>query len=126
MDLLMQLRVLIGDISEPYILDDDILQYYLDKNGGDVSLTAKEIMPIILVNLSTTSVREREGQVEIFGSERVKNYLDTLEHLNSAGSSLTKNYAPPTIGGVRKSEVERVRKDPESVSCGFKIGMFSE
>jgi len=126
MDLLMQLRVLIGDISEPYILDDDILQHYLDKNGGNISLAAKEIMPIILVNLSTTSVREREGQVEVFGSERVKNYLDTLEHLNSAGSSLTKNYASPTIGGVRKSEVERVRKDPESVSCGFKIGMFSE
>lgn len=123
---IQQLRLLIGDTTEPYILTDDQLQYYLDINNGNIILTANALRPVVLMQLSTTQVREREGSVEVYGGEKATNYLAALKYFEQSGSVDFKNTASPIVGGVRVSENYRVDSDPDSCGAGITIGIFSQ
>lgn len=125
MDMIQQLRLLIGDVEEPYLLTEDQLQFYLDSANGDVFLAAMRLRPIMLMQLATTQVREREGSVEVYGGEKAYNYMKALKYLEDSAPTDFKATATPVIGGVRNSDNYLVDNDIDSNGPRFSLGMFS-
>lgn len=75
-----RVRLLTGDVEEPYIFDDVIYQHYLDEGLSELE-TAVEIVNSIIAYLSLQPTRERAGQIEVYQQnlEFLQKRLDDLE-----------------------------------------------
>lgn len=120
-----KLRIYIADTTEPTFFTDVELQSFLDDNEGNVPLTADALRPIMGLRMASALAREREGNVEVYGSERASNYLAYLKYFENEGYSVESKLAAPIIGGVSATKNATVDNDPDSVGSGVKIGMFS-
>lgn len=120
------LRIYIGDASEPYIFSDEELQAFLDLNDNDIQKTADILRPYVGLRMASEFTREREGNVEIYGGDKAKNYLEYLKHFNdeqlsSAGKLLASHY----IGGTSKTFNDAIDNNTDIVGPGIQVGMFS-
>lgn len=120
-----KLRIYIADTTEPTFFTDVELQSFLDDNEGNVPLTADALRPIMGLRMASALAREREGNVEVYGSERASNYLAYLKYFENEGYSVESKLAAPIIGGVSATKNAAVDNDTDSVGPGAKIGMFS-
>lgn len=132
-----EVRYLIGDVSEPYLLDGTavqsrLLRYPTLTRDNRVYFSALDCLKYLLSKLALTGSsrrREREGGVEIeeYGGDKYKAlrslYDDLVKNPPSGVSSIPNIH----FGGVSKAEVERVRCDPDSESGSpFRLGWTRE
>lgn len=132
-----EVRYLIGDTSEPYLLDSNaiqsrLLRYPTVARDQRIYFSSLDSLRFLLSKLALTGSsrrREREGGVEIeeYGGDKykaLKSLYDDLVKNPPAGVS-----SIPSIhfGGVSKAEIERVRCDPDSFSGSpFYLGWTRE
>lgn len=111
-----QVRALIGDPDGRFISDSNIT-FLLTQNNDDVILAAEQALKYI-VNMVATYVREETGDVEVWWEqlyEQLSARLDKLEKDSRYKKSAHLFY----FGGTNKTEMKRVRSNPNSVGIGF-------
>lgn len=119
-----QVRYNIGDIEEPYILSDvvidGILSKYTDKSETyriwAATIDALYIMKGIAAKNSERR-REREGsvEVEVYSNLTYDAISDLLDYYkDNPPSDDTTGYDLHIFGGVSKKEIDRVKNDPDS------------
>lgn len=108
-----------NDPEVEFLLDAE-LQYLLDKYSGDEGAATLEAAKVMLAQFAQY-VRQREGQVEVYGSEMFDNWKDALQDLEKELIASSKS-AAIIVGGVVKSRVNAIKDDPESVGGGYEQG----
>ena len=73
-----RLRLNVGDIYSVEILDDATYTYYYTKNEQNERRATREIFTVLLFALSRYT-RERAGDIEVYGSDYFRNYLDAVK-----------------------------------------------
>lgn len=99
-----EVRLFTGDIwpDMEYLTDNDY-NYYLTRNDGNVRRAGLDAMRAILFKLSR-GARERTGDIEVYGSEYFKNYLQALT-LVIKNPDIAISLAVPYAGGISKSDM---------------------
>lgn len=103
-----------GD-PEVEFLKDPELEYLLAVNNNNEEAATLAAARTMLAQFAQY-VREREGLIEVYGSELFDNWKDALDELEKELTSLTANII---IGGVVRDEVIRVDDDEQSVGPGY-------
>lgn len=119
-----RVRLVTGDIWDDmeYLTDGDY-QYYLDRYEGNERRAALDAMRSILLKLSR-GARERTGDIEVYGSEYFKNYLQALT-LILKNPDIALSLAVPYAGGISKSDMLANDMDCDTPTRSIYIG-FSE
>lgn len=109
----MRLRLQDNDDDE-YLVDDEYT-FLLAENNNSEGLATVAAATSILARLAQFE-RSREGQIEVYADSfgRYKMFLE--EFLRT---SATNNLSVVLVGGVRRSEVDRVQSDDESMGPGY-------
>lgn len=121
-----KVRLNIGDVTEPYMLPDDLILALLLKYEGQpenfaVYYATVDSLLILKGRFAMTAARrrEREGGVEIeeYSAEKYQYISDLLDYWkdNPPDGIIGDNFAPFIFGGVSKKEYDRVKNDPDSV-----------
>lgn len=127
-----RVRYNIGDATEPYELDDTVINFLLGKyssKSDEVAIwnATVDALTILKGRYAHEAARRRESE----GSVTVEEYSqEKYEAINDLLDYWKKN--PPTdpqgkgkglfiFGGVSKEEMDRVEDDPDSVLPGVKI-----
>lgn len=118
------LRLVTGDVWDDmeYLTDADY-QYYLVRNEGNERRAGLDAMRAILFKLSR-GARERAGDIEVYGSEYFKNYLQALT-LVLKNPDITLSLAVPYAGGISKSDMYANDMNPDSPTRQIYIGFGS-
>lgn len=106
-------RLNVGDTWPDFeMLADSDYQYFLDKNEGNINRATIDAARAILFKL-TRMVRERTGDIEVYGSEWFKNYRDALlEIINNPGLSIS--LAMPYAGGISRTDMCQNKANPDN------------
>lgn len=114
-----QVRLIIGDSIEPYIISDEVIEFLLEQADGDIMKAAKMALQFVIRSL-TKAVDQSVGDISIKYSQMLANFRAIQDDLDRKS-----NLSVPIFGGTTRSEVERVRQSPESVGL-FPRGYFSD
>lgn len=114
-----RVRIKIGDI-DPYnpLVEDIWYTYYLDEYDQNENKTALEVAKNVLARYSSYA-REREGQVEIYGSEVFDNYLKWLKYTISNPDFGFLGAPVPYAGGISVSDMVANNRNPDNVKKGL-------
>ncbi len=115
-----RLRLNVGDIYSVEILADATYTYYLTKNEQNERRATREIFTVLLFALSRYT-RERAGDIEVYGSDYFRNYLDAVK-LAITNPSIDSITAIPFAGGISRSDMATRANDPDAVQKQFYIG----
>ena len=119
-----RVRLRLGDTLEPYILDDQSIDYYITKNSGNENRAYKELLSVVLFALSRYT-RERAGDLETYGSEYFRQYYDAIK-LALSNPDLNYIIAVPYAGGISRSDMAANQQDTDSVDKPFYSGFTDE
>lgn len=119
-----RVRLRLGDFHCPYILDDQSIDYYITKNSNNENKAYKELLTVMLFSLSRLT-RERAGDLEIYGSEYFRQYLDSVK-LALSNPELNHIVAIPYSGGISRSDMVVNQQDTDSVDKSFYMGFTDE
>lgn len=116
-----RMRIDTGDTWDDmeYLTDNDY-QYYLDRNEGSEKRATIDAMRAILFKLSR-GARERTGDIEVYGSEYFKNYLQALT-LILKNPDIMLSLARPYAGGISKSDMFENDLNPDNTVRSIYIG----
>jgi hypothetical protein len=107
------------DPDNEFLVDDE-LTYLLSKHGDNETLSTVDAAKRMLAQFAQYT-REREGLIEVYGNEIFNQWQEYLKDLiKDLTSSSTVSYM--ILGGVVKTEVDRVKCDGESVDGGYEQG----
>lgn len=112
---IQKVRIEVAD-SEPglYILEDDEIQYLLDKRSGSIVNASLDAARIILMKLSQRS----DESVDVFsikGSKVAENYKAALElYLKDPNLNPLINNLGGYFGGVSLSDMEANNSNPDN------------
>jgi len=115
-----RLRLNVGDIYSVEILDDATYTYYYTKNEQNERRATREIFTVLLFALSRYT-RERAGDIEVYGSDYFRNYLDAVK-LAITNPSIDSITAIPFAGGISRSDMATRANDPDAVQKPFYMG----
>ena len=73
-----RLRLNVGDIHSVEILDDATYTYYYTKNEQNERRATRDLFTVLLFALSRYT-HEKAGQIEVWGSDYFRNYLDAVK-----------------------------------------------
>ena len=73
-----KMRLRVGDYSDLPIMPDEVYTATLDDNAGNIKKASVTVAQYILAAL-TGQTQQRLGQIEIYGGEWFKNYLQMLK-----------------------------------------------
>ena len=115
-----RLRLNVGDIHSVEILDDETYTYYYNKNEQNERRATRDLFTVLLFALSRYT-HEKAGQIEVWGSDYFRNYLDavTLAITNPSIDSIT---AMPFAGGISRSDMDTRASDTDAVDKPFYMG----
>lgn len=131
-----KVRLNIGDVTLPYLVDDDIINAYLAmypaptySEGIRIYNATIGTLRYLKANFAQTAarMREREGgvEVEVYGNEKYDAICDLLNWFeNNPPSQLGIPVAMPIIGGTTKSERDTVECDSETRSNRPSLNWF--
>ena len=119
-----KVRIIIGDTTNPFLLEDTVVDYILDTNSNDVDKASIEALKYIVASLSR-KVDQEVGDVRVTYSQMLKNYKDLLDDLQKDPSRMA-NVALPIMGGTTKSEIDRVNNNSETPNYGLISGFFTD
>lgn len=119
-----RVRLRIGDVNCPQILEDATIEYYINRNSGNENRSYKELLTVMLFALSRFT-RERAADIEVYGSEYFRQYYDAVK---LALSSPDLNYvvAIPYASGISRSDMATNQQDVDSVDKPFYNGFTDE
>lgn len=99
-----RVRLAVGDIwDDMEILKDADYEYFLSKYEGSERRAAMDAARAILFKVSRYS-RERTGDIEVYGSEWFKNYMNALK-LVLVNPDIAISVAVPYAGGISKTDM---------------------
>lgn len=114
-----RVRLKIGDIDPNNPLVEDIwYTYYLNEFSQNENKTALAIAQSILARYSSYA-REREGQVEIYGSEIFNNYLKWLNRVITNPDFGFVGAPVPYAGGISVSDMVANDLNEDNVKKGI-------
>jgi len=102
------IRYELNDTAGPglYILDDDTITYYLEKNEGSISSSSIDCARTILLRLSMTARDEIVDIIAIKGSKTAESYRLALElFLKNPQLNPMFNKVTPYAGNISKSDI---------------------
>ncbi|CEF89168.1 hypothetical protein [Pseudomonas phage vB_PaeM_PAO1_Ab17] len=116
-----QLRLMVGDIWDDIeILTDEDYQYFIDMYNGNIRRAFLDVVRSILFKLARY-VRERTGDIEVYGSDWWKAYRQTLQDILK-DPNLTTVIALPYVGGVSAKDMAMNNANPDNVARKIFIG----
>ena len=115
-----RLRLNVGDIYSPSILDDEVYSYYYTKNEDNERRATRDLFTVLLFALSRYT-RERAGQIEVYGSDYFRSYLDAVK-LAITNPSIDSITAMPFAGGISRSDMDTRASDTDAVDKPFYMG----
>ena len=115
-----RLRLSVGDIYAVEILNDATYTYYLTKNEDNERRATRELFTVLLFALSRYT-RERAGDIEVYGSDYFRNYLDAVK-LAITNPSIDSITAIPFAGGISRSDMATRANASDAVQKQFYIG----
>lgn len=89
-------RLLCGDVTQPYVLTDDQVDYYLTINSDDTEAAAKDASAAITQILAVQAINIRTEDLWEDRRETAKAYIEGVEKSNAIKASS----AYPVIGGA--------------------------
>lgn len=119
-----RVRFRLGDTLEPYVLDDTSIAYYVTKNNDNENRAYRELLTILLFALSRFT-RERCADIEVYGSERFRQYYDAVK-LAISNPSLQAIPATPYAGGISRQEMYENDQDTDTVDKRFFMGITDD
>ncbi len=103
-NLVDRVRLVVGDIwDDMEILKDADYEYFLTNHKGNERRAAMDAARTILFKISRYS-RERTGDIEVYGSEWFKNYMNALK-LILINPDIAISVAVPYAGGISKEDM---------------------
>lgn len=115
-----RLRLNVGDIHSVEILDDATYTYYYTKNENNERRATRDLFTVLLFALSRYT-HEKAGQIEVWGSDYFRNYLDAVK-LAITNPSIDSITAMPFAGGISRSDMDTRASDTDAVDKPFYIG----
>ncbi len=115
-----RLRLNVGDIYSPSILDDEVYSYYYTKNEDNERRATRDLFTVLLFALSRYT-RERAGQIEVYGSDYFRSYLDAVK-LAITNPSIDSITAVPFAGGISRTDMDTRASDTDAVDKPFYMG----
>ena len=104
-----RVRLTVGDIADPPILTDEMLQYYLDNNAQNEAIAARLAASNILTILAYDT-RARCDRLEVYGDKIFTQYLTVLKQVISNPFSPT-NPTGVWAGGVFIDDIKANQAD---------------
>lgn len=117
-----QLRQAVGDTELPYLLGDQVYEMLALQYPDSVD---SRIIPALRLIVFQTAkyMNEETGDVRVWWQQIHDNYSKLYDKaLQDPEIAGTVKLVTPYVGGTVRSEVDRVRNDPESVGGGYSIG----
>ena len=115
-----RLRLNVGDIHSVEILDDETYTYYYTKNEQNERRATRDLFTVLLFALSRYT-HEKAGQIEVWGSDYFRNYLDAVK-LAITNPSIDSITAMPFAGGISRSDMDTRASDTDAVDKPFYMG----
>lgn len=115
-----RLRLNVGDIHSVEILDDETYTYYYNKNEQNERRATRDLFTVLLFALSRYT-HEKAGQIEVWGSDYFRNYLDAVK-LAITNPSIDSITAMPFAGGISRSDMDTRASDADAVDIPFYMG----
>ena len=115
-----RLRLNVGDIHSVEILDDETYTYYYNKNEQNERRATRDLFTVLLFALSRYT-RERAGQIEVYGSDYFRSYLDAVK-LAITNPSVDSITAMPFAGGISRTDMDERASDIDAVDKPFYMG----
>lgn len=115
-----RLRLNVGDIHSVEILDDATYTYYYTKNEQNERRATRDLFTVLLFALSRYT-HEKAGQIEVWGSDYFRNYLDAVK-LAITNPSIDSITAMPFAGGISRSDMDTRASDTDAVDKPFYMG----
>ena len=115
-----RLRLNVGDIHSVEILDDATYTYYYTKNEQNERRATRDLFTVLLFALSRYT-HEKAGQIEVWGSDYFRNYLDAVK-LAITNPSIDSITAMPFAGGISRTDMDTRASDTDAVDKPFYIG----
>jgi len=115
-----RLRLNVGDIHSVEILDDETYTYYYNKNEQNERRATRDLFTVLLFALSRYT-HEKAGQIEVWGSDYFRNYLDAVK-LAITNPSIDSITAMPFAGGISRSDMDTRASDTDAVDKPFYMG----
>ena len=115
-----RLRLNVGDIYSVEILDDATYTYYYTKNEQNERRATRDLFTVLLFALSRYT-HEKAGQIEVWGSDYFRNYLDAVK-LAITNPSIDSITAMPFAGGISRSDMDTRASDTDAVDKPFYMG----
>lgn len=119
-----RLRLNVGDIHSVEILDDATYTYYYTKNEQNERRATRDLFTVLLFALSRYT-HEKAGQIEVWGSDYFRNYLDAVK-LAITNPSIDSITAMPFAGGISRSDMDTRASDTDAVDKPFYMGCTDE
>jgi hypothetical protein len=116
MDPILAVRLLIGDVEgSPFyqIFTDEEIQYFLDINGGNIRLAARDAAIAASMQIAGVATRERVGDVEVWRSAEA--YLSALKFFITNPVANIPNGLMPWAGGISKTQVCENNNNPDLI-----------
>lgn len=116
-----EVRLIIGDTNPlaEQLLDQEI-DYFLDRNGGNVDLAAIEAAEALMAKY-TCLADETTGDISVKWSQKALGYKRLIDSLKDKASRKT---APRIFaGGISIEQVRQSNKDEDRVPDRFSVGM---
>ena len=115
-----RLRLNVGDIHSVEILDDETYTYYYNKNEQNERRATRDLFTVLLFALSRYT-HEKAGQIEVWGSDYFRNYLDAVK-LAITNPSIDSITAMPFAGGISRTDMDTRASDTDVVDKPFYMG----
>jgi len=119
-----RLRLNVGDIHSVEILDDETYTYYYNKNEQNERRATRDLFTVLLFALSRYT-HEKAGQIEVWGSDYFRNYLDAVK-LAITNPSIDSITAMPFAGGISRTDMDTRASDTDAVDKPFYMGCTDE
>ena len=117
-----EVRFLVGDVTEPYLLDDTQIQFAIDQQGG--AYKAAAMCARALAARFSRDVNRRFEDIWSDAGDRAQNYLALARQLEF-DAKRQGGLGVPIGGGVLKSDIDAVRADTSIEQPFFRRNMFA-
>lgn len=119
-----QVRAIIGDVSEPYAISSQMIEFILVETDGDTRAAAikclQYLVPYYAKLMDQTVGNVRYAYSTLYG--RYKDLLDSLLEDPNMGAAMVL----PILGGTSKSKMRENRRNPDTPYIGIRVGDLSK
>lgn len=121
-DLISEVRFLVGDVTEPYMLTDAQVQFALDQ-ASDATYAAAAACARALAARFTRDVDERFEEIWSDSSQKSIAF-ERLARRLEADAKKRGGLGTPSAGGISKADMEAAESDTDRVKPFFRRNLF--